>query len=234
MAIPAGLFKCTFNWQIGDSEIAQFGMYGHWLLDPIDDGDIQDLADKYVTVWNTEMGPRKSLFSTAVKGDFVRVVVLDNTPGPRFLKETDNVAESSLAGYVGTATESLPWETSLAVSLAAYPPGAHRLRAGRLRGRFYLPPTSPGLIDGDTGEISTAQLGSLADGIHDFIESMNDDLNGAQYHHVILSRGGTEDPVDPAFITPIEQMWIDSIYDSQRRRRNRQTARSRQVRTFDA
>lgn len=233
MAIPSGLFHTTFNWRLGASEIAMFGMYGRWELPAINLSDVQALADKYVSVWGTEMNARKSLFPTSVVGNFVRCALLDNTPGPRFLKETEFVAEASLSGYVGTATEAMPWETSLAVSMAAYPPGAHRINPGRLRGRFYLPPMALGLIDGPTGEISTAQLGNLADGIHDFLETMNDELNGSQFHHVILSRGGTKNPVEP-FITNTAQIWIDSIYDSQRRRRNKQVARSRQVRPLDA
>lgn len=235
--ITGPVFRTTMNFTLGGSEIAMFGLHGRWGLNSVLLADVQALADKYRNQWNSAMSDAKSGFCSSVKADFVRVAQLDTTPGPQFLKETAFVAEAGFTGanaWAGTNSTSLPWETSMCINLAAYAPNAHVLRAGRRRGRFYLPPMSPDSIGGTEGQYTSPLMNVVLDGVQEWLEAMNDVLSGSQFRHVVISRGGTKDPIDAPGMFDVEHIFSDSIVDSQRRRRNKEVPALRVVRTLDA
>ena len=184
----------------------------------------------------TELSDSRSGFCSSVVADFVRVAQLVTTPGPQFLKETGVVGEAGFsggAGWQGSNSTSLPWETSMCVNMAAYAPEQHVVRAGRRRGRFYLPPMSPDSVGGTEGQFTAPLMNVVLDDLKAWIESMQTPFSGGEYRHVIISRGGTKAPLDTPGMYDVQHLFADSIVDSQRRRRNREVAERRQTRLIE-
>lgn len=226
MTIPAGTFRATLRFALGGVEIAMMGFHLHWDSPAIDDEDIQDIADHVRDTFLTEFGPRKSMFSTAVAAETVILEHLDNTPGPNHLHVLYRTESAFGAGaWVGESAESMPWECSAVVSLAAYPQGGYVPQPGRHRGRFYLPPLAIGLISANTGQLPAVQAGQLADAAADWLSAINSDVNGEPLQVVVLSRANDS-------VYPVEHIWVDTKIDSQRRRENRQPSTGRESRNL--
>jgi hypothetical protein len=230
MAIPPGTLRVTFQTALGGSEIALYGFHCQVLdVEAVSQSLLVQVAEKARDAWLDSMSAEKGAYSTGVVWQAVRCDLLDPQPGPSHLKVVDsgfaNFAQSGDGSYAGTGATSLPWETSMVVSLAAYPAGSFAVNKGRRRGRFYLPPMVPAVVSGPTGEFTPQTLTNSVAAFGDFLEQMTGEISDTipdQLRVVVLSQ------VDDA-VRPVEHLWIDSKVDSQRRRENRQPARQREI-----
>lgn len=226
MDIEGTVFRTTMHFKLGGSEIAQFGLHARWENEnPVTPAVVQSLAEKYRDAWNDEVSDSKSGFCSSVVADYVRVAQLNVTPGQQFLKELGVTGEAGFSGpnaWQGSNASSLPWETSMCVNYAAYEVGQHVLRAGRRRGRFYLPPMSPDSVAGTEGQFTNPLMNVVLADLKGWIDAMQTPFSGGLYRHVVISRGGTKAPIDAPGMYDVNHLFTDSIVDSQRRRRNRE------------
>lgn len=228
MAIPPGTVRVTFQTALGGSEIALYGFHGQVVgVEGLGGTILEQIAEKCRDAWIDSMAAEKGAYSTGVVWQAVRVDQLDIAPGPGYKKVIESgfasFDTSGAGSYAGTAATSLPWETSLVVSMAAYPAGAFAVNKGRRRGRFYLPPMNPNVVSGPTGELTPSTLANTIAAMGDFFEQLTGPISTEitdVFRVVVLSS------VDDT-VRPVEHLWIDSKIDSQRRRENRQPARER-------
>jgi hypothetical protein len=132
---------------------------------------------------------------------------------------------SGADAWVGSATDSLPWETSLAVSLFGYERGVFATNKGRKRGRFYLPPMGVNVLSGKSGQLTDTALTALNTQLGAFlndVQGMNFSSGSPEqdedyFNLVVMSIGTPSKQLDPT-TTPVTHMYIDGELDSQRRR----------------
>lgn len=117
----------------------------------------------------------------------------------------------SLAGTA--ATRVLPNQCAVVVSLRS--PFAGRQN----RGRFYVPVTTQNVITSGTSQLTSTNCTSLATAVNNFLSSMNGhsftNVAGNALRPCVSSRGNS------ALILTV---LVDSIIDTQRRRRNKVSA----------
>lgn len=235
MAVSPGLLHCTFNTRLGGSEIALFGFHLELLeVEGVNHGMLEAVAEKARDEWLGAWGSLTSLFSPAVVFESVRIDHLDPQPGLSHLHVTDSAFSSfgttGPTAFAGSGSNSGPWSSSVVVSYAAYSPGEFAVNKGRYRGRYYLPPFNNGMATGATGELSETNTQAVATAAGNFHEALNDLVSETlddQLQLVVLSRAD-----DTA--RRVEQVWVDSKLDTQRRRENRQKATQRKVVLLDA
>ena len=122
--------------------------------------------------------------------------------------------------WVGTSTQpSLPWETSLCVSLYCYPRGTFQPNARRRRGRFYLPPMSSAVLaSNNSGFVADNVAHGVLSQMHDFCRDAWQSYLGVDEAHLgVFSRADST-------VYPVVQISLDAKIDSQRRRQNREIA----------
>lgn len=225
MAIGQLLTRVTFTARLGGSEIALFGFH-------MDDADatgysvgiLQAIADKARDTWIDTWGANKTFFGNGVVFESVRVDRLNPAAGLPHLKVENSAfapfATSGATSYAGTGGNSGPWSSSVVISMAAYSPGEFEVNKGRYRGRYYLPPMIATNAAGPTGEMPEGNVDALAAAAQEFHNQLNGDISEAlddDIRLVVLSRSD-----DTA--RRVEQIWVDSKLDTQRRRENRQPA----------
>ena len=229
MPIPPGTLRVTFQTVLGGSEIALYGFHCQVLdVEGVNNELLRQVAEKARDEWISAMSVEKPAWASSVVWQAVRCDLLSIAPGPGYKKVVDSgfseFGTSGPTSYAGTGTDSLPWECSMVVSLAAYPQGAFAVNKGRLRGRFYLPPMVKGVVSGVTGEFNAQAVSNTVGEMGTFLEAMNGPISTEiddDLRVVVLS--GVNDSV-----AAVEHIWIDSKVDSQRRRENRQPATVRQ------
>jgi hypothetical protein len=117
---------------------------------------------------------------------------------------------SPLALAGSGATRLLPNQCAVVVSLRS--PFAGRQN----RGRFYVPMTAGGLTQANTSQLTSAKCTSLCNAVKGFLSDMNvhgfANLSGDSLRPCVSSRGQS------ALILTVV---VDSVIDTQRRRRNK-------------
>jgi len=111
------------------------------------------------------------------------------------------------------ATRALPNQIATVVSLRS--PFAGRNN----RGRFYVPTTSQNVISAPTSQLTSGSCSSLATAVANFLSHMNGaafaNLSGQSLRPCVSTRGSS---------ALIASVIVDSVLDTQRRRRNKVTA----------
>lgn len=236
LPVPPDTMRVTMRAELVQAgvpvEEAQFGFWGvrqHF------SGNGTDWADDVVTVaegirdaW-VEHVTKVSFWSSAVQMRTVRVDHLDAANG-KTLDQGTAVFEGDTA-WAGTATSSLPWETTVCVSLYGYTPGTFTTNKPRKRGRMYLPPPAAVAASGGAGQVFSADLSELSANLGAFfndVQGINMGTtappNDSDYFDLrVVSRGTPEKPLAPTS-TPIILIQMDSRIDSQRRREQSQPA----------
>lgn len=224
-------FRATLEHSSGPVEEAQFGFTGvrvHRTGNPTDwKADVQQLAEKVRDKW-IERVTQKGFWSAAVRMATVRVDHLNAADG-----KTQDVGIAPFVGagneWYGSGADSLPWETTMAVSLYGYGAGEFVLNKARKRGRMYLPPMAILAASGYAGQMTQGNLNNLTANMVAFFN----DVQGAEFDSGspeqeadyfdlrILSRGTQLKPLDPSS-TPVTRIRLDSRIDSQRRRERQQ------------
>lgn len=208
---------------------AQFGIWGvrhHETGNTVDwPSDCQDMAEKLVAHFNATI---------TTKANFSPAVHMETCVVNHYEAATGKVLDQGQAGFTGgtawngSGTTSLPWETSVCMSLYGY--GAEFVRdKGRKRGRFYLPPLAVAALSDASGMINDTVLGNLRDEFGAFLNAVQGtNFNGTlppndpDYWDLrVISRGTKLKPLAPTS-TPIVRLQLDSKVDSQRRRERQQ------------
>nr|CRY97249.1 hypothetical protein [uncultured prokaryote] len=235
LPVPTNAVKVTIRFALEQSgtevEEAQCGFWGiliHQTGNELDwDDVVQRFAEGIRDRW-VEHITSLGFWSTAVRADYVRVDNLD--------ADTGKVIHSGQAPFSGTGNtwqgsgaDSLPWETTICVSLYGYTPGQFTTNKPRKRGRMYLPPPSTLVPSGPSGQMNQSNVSELVDELVAFFNDVQgmhaDDLptNGDYFDLRVVSRGTPLKPLDPTS-TPITLVRCDSRVDSQRRREHSQPA----------
>lgn len=211
-------------------ETAQFGLSGvlvHFAGNTVDwDANCAELATKVRDKWNARI-TSKLFWSSAVRMSQVRV---------DHLAQADNhVINSGFApftggdAWVGAGQYSLPWETTVAVSLYGYDVGEFVQNKARKRGRFYLPPFAVDVVADPGGQMNGGNLATIHTQVLAFLNDVQGaelgpdggELNTDYFDLRVISRGTQLKPLDPSS-TPIIRCTMDSRIDSQRRRERQQ------------
>lgn len=208
---------------------AQWGIWGvrfHRLGNVTDwPADCQAIANALVTKFNTHI-TGKSMWSTAVQMETVKVNHYEASTGK--VLDQGEAAFTAGTAWVGTGATSLPWETSLCISLYGYGAGFVQDKR-RKRGRFYLPPMATTVLGTQSGNITDTVLGDIRDqygALLNDVQGMNigSGSGGGQPDYWdlrVISKGTKEKPLPPTS-TQIVRMQLDSKVDSQRRRERQQ------------
>jgi hypothetical protein len=221
VTIPADCARVMLRFNLDTVDVAIFGFHmhrNHTLGDTVDWArDVNDIATAVRDSWVAHM--THGNFGTAVIGDRVDVYHL-GTDGRTIDKGTAGFTVPN--DWRGSQGVSLPWETSLAVTLYGYEPGSFTPQAARKRGRFYLPPMATNAMDSPSGGLGTSVRASLDANLaaffgdvktitlHDYGEIARDTMKLG-----ILSRRGS-------IFTDAVAWGYDDRFDVQRRRENRQ------------
>lgn len=197
-AVPIGIAEMTTWWRKGLAEGETW------------DENCATLAAALLDGWQSNV--HGELYSTAVH-------LRDATaihPAPDGSALNKQIAAG--ATWVGSGNaQSLPWETSLVVSLYTYTPGTFVSHGRRRRGRNYLPPMDSGVLAGaNSGFVSTATRDeALADHKSFLMAVRQSGSDDTQYALSVYSR------VD-GLLHLVTDLACDVRMDSQRRRERKQ------------
>jgi hypothetical protein len=237
LPVPSDMMRVRLRATLWESSIqqeeAQFGFYCqrvHTVGQTTDwPADVQELAEKIRDAWNDHI-TNKTMWSGDVHMDSVKVDHLNAADG-----KTLNQGVALFTGtdaWVGTGSKSLPWETALVVSLFGYERGVFAADKGRKRGRFYLPPMSSTALNDVGGEVDSTAMNNLGTNMVAFLNdvqgmefSSGDGPSGSDYANLVVMSIGTPDKQLPPTTYPVTNVYIDSKFDSQRRRERQQPAR---------
>lgn len=202
MPIPLGYSRSVIHGTLPGGEIWQCGM---WAAEaPSDQAATQAQADNFAadltTQWALGTGPKQLITSsTTVSG----VTVYSYTAAGG---KAEFVAEHALSLTGLNGAQTMPDQVALCVSLLT----GHAGR--RNRGRIYLPVNAPGTLTG--GQLTAQQCADQAEWVAGLIGLWNGHLAGNNI--CVLSQvAGTSNPVTSTR--------VDSRFDIQRRRANRQS-----------
>lgn len=214
--VPLDLYQLVFKFELleltSPADIAEFSL---WMagVDGAEYGDPQlhSAAIGACHAWQDNVN--QNHFSSAV--EFSTVTARNFLANGHTNHEQVFVADGSWVGNADGA--SMPWETSLCVSLYTYPRGSFIPNARRRRGRFYLPPMSANQLDStNTGFFHDSGVAPLLAEMDAFLTAAREDMVGVQVGDlVVYSRVAGES-------NPVTQLSLDAKFDSQRRRQNRE------------
>lgn len=234
LPVPPDTMRVRLRATLGDGalpqEEAQFGFWGvlqHFIGNTVDwQSNVDEMAVKVRDAWNTAV-TNKGFYGTTVRMESVTVDHLDAANGKTLEQGVAPFTGSD--AWAGSASASLPWETTVAVSLYGYAEGAFATNKARKRGRFYLPPMAPGVLVGQTGQLGGAALDGTSANMGAFLNAvqgaeLGDDggeLNTDYFDLRVISRGTPLKPLPPTS-TQIIRVTVDSKIDAQRRRERQQ------------
>ena len=181
--------------------------------------DVQEIASKVGNKWSTNIG-QNALFGSGVHLIRSEAYHLD-TEGKTLDKGVVVAGNDSPVLWNGSATNTLPYEVSAAVTLFGYDPAQFVRDARRRRGRFYLPPFSATIMDGNTGRFSMTSLNSLKTNLDAFLNDIHRMKVGGgapledDMKLCVLSKTG-------GLATPVQAWRMGDVPDAQRRRRRNQ------------
>lgn len=229
VAIPEDVVRCRLVFSLGTGrsqpEQAILGFHLHRAHSagvPVDwPADTQTIAEKVRDKWITRVG-NSALFPGDTKGVVSEAYHLNAANGHAL----DKGASPFDSGHAwsGFGGDSLPFETSCAVSLYGYTPGTFGVDQRTQRGRFYLPPfaTTAMGTGNEAGLFSALKIGQVSDLMTAF-------LNDVQGMHVPDVGTGLYDPMNLVILSrtkgaihQVERIRVGHVPDSQRRRRRSQ------------
>jgi len=217
----ADLPHCTFiRWNFGlnregsAEDIAVFGLWGSNIGDAeYGDEQLAAIAHGAYDAWANHASP--DYWTTAVTLDSTLAVAY--LANGHTLFEQNYVPDTVWQGDVSTA--SMPWETSLAVSLYTYPRGTFVTNGRRKRGRYYLPPVAAINLDpSNSGYFKNSTLPAFFADQVSFLNDFGKDHEGAPHVNLGVYSRKDDDCRD------VTDLYIDAKFDSQRRRQNREVA----------
>lgn len=133
------------------------------------------------------------------------------------LHEQNYVSNTPWRG--GSAQKSLPWETSMVVSLYTYQRGLFEPTSRRKRGRVYLPPQTSGqLQNSNSGYYDDTALPAFMTDVHAWLKDAEKDDVGVRI--AALSVFSRADMV----LRPVTNLYMTAKFGSQRRRQNKEKA----------
>lgn len=149
MAFPTDLIyvRTVFDLTSGGNP-TDTASFGYHMRRTSGSGDLPlaEIATLAVNEWlNSDLGTA-SWYSASVKANHVDAYAIGST-GHAFDKASVGFVGDE--AWVGTATDGLPWQDAVALSLYCYEPGNFVAAPKSLRGRIYLPPISADLLDQD-------------------------------------------------------------------------------------
>jgi hypothetical protein len=234
MAVPVPQNTVYARWNFllasggANLETASIGLHAtrvHTVANPIDwPADLQAWCDDHSSMWATAFDGMKTITGSAVTLDTVELYLIDATTGKAAAKGLHTMTGTDR--WKGTSDHSLPFQCSLVVSLYGYTPGGFAQDAPSKRGRFYLPPFSDdaldvdGRMDGTTqGNVSVWATAFLNDfqGSHigDVFPGQDSDFLDLR----VLSLVSGKEPRPVGVMTPVTDVRIGRVIDTQRRRR---------------
>lgn len=204
-------------------DIAVFTLHGHRNHTPgnVTDWptDVTNLADGMWDAWATNVDDTYWSGGAALSEVNVYHLSTANKTLDKGVR-----AENGTNSWRGENANSLPWETSMCVSLYGYPHGTFVQEQRNKRGRFYTPPLATSVLNNDgSGAISSTRLAG-------FMTDMGAFLNDVQGMHIGTGPGAADYfqlavlSVEKSYWTQVIEYGIDQVIDSQRRRRKSQVA----------
>jgi hypothetical protein len=202
MPYPSGTIKTVIGGTLPGGEVFAFGWQNRAVgvstqtdLNMVNGQTNAALANNFLTT------SVKALFSTQVV--FTRVTNYLYTGGSS--ASLVSVSTPSIAGT--SAVAGMPNQCAVVVTLETGVPGRSN------RGRAYLPPVNVGLINAGTVQLSSATCTTLANAFASMLTALHDDSSPNGVPAVASALKGA--------IRDITAVRVDSIIDTQRRRRNK-------------
>lgn len=224
MTQPADLVKLVMvfdllNDDASIAEVAEFAIWGKLATTPAGsalwNSTLQELATLAVDKWSSDISP--GFFSHGASLKQARAIAADSAGHTTF----EQVATPGTPWNGDATAHSLPWASSLVVSLYTYTPGSFIAHAGRRRGRVYPPPLNVSVISA-TNQGTVSPTNALAY-LNDFKGWLND-VSGVTltpdenvWVAGVLSLAGNQ-------WNPLTDLAIDTKIDTQRRREKSQPA----------
>jgi hypothetical protein len=230
MAQPADLVRLVTVFDLRDDtpapvETAEFGIVGQFTAPPTTgaawDTALLTLAQGAADLWSTGISP--AFFSHGDSLKQCRAIRM-SAAGATL---NEQVAAPA-APWVGDATQhSLPWSSSLVVSLYTYTPGSFIAHAGRRRGRVYPPPLNISVLNTvNQGTISPANALTMLNDFHDWLFAVAGlpalATLGIEWQPGVLSLAAGN-------FNRLTDLAIDTKIDTQRRREKTQKATRQSV-----
>jgi hypothetical protein len=208
MALPANTIKTVISGTLAGGEQFAFGFQAQGNSD-----DAQFALTQYQGVvvgalnGNLLTTSVLALFPTSTVFTTVTSYLYKGGTGAAFTVQT------SLSGKAGTASSSaLPNQCAIVVSLLTGIPGRST------RGRAYLPGFASVSMGGVTGQLQTGGVAQVCNAFAAMLSGIKDTTNGRSPVIASATHG---------LMTPITGVAIDTIVDTQRRRRDKLTAVAR-------
>lgn len=217
MAVPAGTYKARFTFDLGTPPVEQ-AVFGFHLrnADTASQATTDALATHVGAAWDGHSSALKPFFGPHVVLKTIDVYGLDAT-NHTTTKSTLTYPASGTGSWIGSGTNSLPWECAPVVSLHGYTTGSFVPAARRKRGRMYLPPVAISKISNSDGILNNTDVDTIRSTVQAVLEAVNDIPAGlsSQARVVILSLAG-------GFNTDVQDVVSTSTIHSQRRRERSQ------------
>lgn len=219
MSVPTQNVKLVMNFALkapaGVEDQAQFGLWGQYNTPPADlNAFLLAYAEYARDQWVS--GVDKSSYSSAAELTFVQAITYD-TGGHTSAEQR---APTTPGDWVGAQIRSMPWETSLCITLYTYPPGSFVPNARRRRGRLYLPPIGAGVLaNNSSGELADADALAFAQDVRDWIAA----IEGHVFSGSVAVTPRVFSRADSA-MHDIFAVGVDGKIDSQRRRQKSELA----------
>lgn len=220
------LVETTYNFGLSNGSVAiENASPSVWTLsaaNPVTDADwnttLQEQAEAAYNAWGTNMGNGQWEQSVNLSNVTCRLTdVNDKT----LLKQVFIPTGAPWEG--GETVGTLPWQTSLCISLYSYNRGTYIPNHRRRSGRFYMPPMSINVLSSkDDGLLDPTLVQDLIDELHPaFKASQIATYSATPAYAPILgvnSRGPFKDTTVAPDFFPVVQLSADNKLDSQRRR----------------
>jgi hypothetical protein len=221
MPVPENVVRASIRWNLPQGEVAVNTIHvwiDHGTGETLDfsGGATQAVADKVLSHFTSAFGPIKGRFSSGVSVSRVDAYHLQASTGHTLDKAT--AIPSSAPAVTGTnAGAMLPPQVSVVASLYGYHIGEYVINNKNRRGRIYLPG-----LGTDQADLFGRFVGStaIANAMKAFIDGVSGDhidsflgFPGGDLVPIVLSRA-------TATKAPIQQIRVDDVFDTQRRRSN--------------
>ena len=220
------IVRVTFRYDLfkgtAPADVAEWGVCFLASSVPTDsaiiDAVLQDMSHAAAASHKVNIDP--TIYTSHVKLNQVRVALEATNGHTLFEKITPGFTPYDWEGTAGGV--QLPWQTSLVISLYAYPPGEFKANGKSFRGRFYTPPLSSSVIAGDgSGGLSLGTASSIAGMYAQVLKELQEhDYTGFPAFApklVVNSRRYT-------MTNLVQSVRVDTKLDTQRRRTNREIA----------
>lgn len=224
MPFPQNMIYIRYEFAWQNTEIQDTGLWAEVVQEGAaafpgwGDNTMQALADKAVNAWVAGFDA-EARFSASV--DAVRAVVYHYDQSHNEVLDRSEAAFTDANAWGGTASNSMPPQNSVVLSLYGYDPAGYTPQRGRKRGRMYLPTPAAGDIDA-TGKLTVTIQQQYLDMGTNFMNALTgqldipDEAESGDTHirPVVNSVAGS-------IATRVGWLRVGRVVDTQRRRRNK-------------